>query len=91
MTTTHRKWNDRPIPTVDFKRLSKYLGVHICINGEIVLPINEWSIQLERLRRSHLNALQKVQLIRQVVTAKIHHLRLSDHGVGMVRKLKKFI
>ena len=92
VTATHRKWNESPIPTLDFKRLSKYLGVHIRINGEIALPIEEWSIQLERLRRSHLNALQKIQSIRQAVIAKIlYHLRLSDHGLGMARKLEKLI
>ena len=78
VTKCHRKQNNDPIPTVDFKRLSKYLGVYICIDGEVAQPTQEWNIdgevaqttqecnkQVEKLRKSHLTPLQKVEAIRQ--------------------------
>ena len=34
VTTCHRKCNNKPIPTLDFKRLSKYLGVYVHIDGK---------------------------------------------------------
>lgn len=65
VTKCHRKQNNDPIPTVDFKRLSKYLGVYICIDGEVAQPTQECNKQLEKLRKSHLTPLQKVEAIRQ--------------------------
>ena len=67
LTTCHRKRNKKSIPTLDFKRLSKYLGVYVHIVGEVALSIAEWNGQLERLRKSHVTPIQRVQTIRQTV------------------------
>ena len=92
VTTCHRKCNNKPIPTLDFKRLSKYLRVYVHIDREVALRIAEWNGQLEGLRKSHLTSIQKVQTIRQTVVAKmLYQLRLSDHGLKMTRKLHRSI
>ena len=92
VTDTHRYWNDVPIPTLNFEKFSKYLGVFIKYDGEVALPITEWKTQLERLRKCHLNPLQKVEAIRQVVDAKmLYQIRLSDHDLEMARKLDKLL
>ena len=61
VTKCHRKWNNHPIETIDFNRLSKYLGVYIPKDGEAALTKEEWDKQLERLRKSHLSLLQQDQ------------------------------
>lgn len=61
VTKCHRKWNNHPIQTIDFNRLSKYLGVYIPKDGEAALTKEEWDKQLERLRKSHLSLLQQDQ------------------------------
>ena len=92
LTDTHRCWNEVPMPTLNFEKFSKYLAVFITYDGEVALPITEWKTQLERLRKCHLNPLQKVQVIRQVVSAKmLYQIRLSDHGLQMSRKLHKLL
>ena len=92
VTDTHRYWNEIPMPTLDFENLSKYLGVHIKYNGEVVLPISELKIQLKRLRKSYLNPIQKVQAIIQIVSTKVlYQIRLSDHGQEIVRKLDEIL
>ena len=88
VTTCHRKCNNKPIPTLDFKRLSKYLRVYVHIDREVALRIAEWNGQLEGLRKSHLTSIQKVQT---VVAKMLYQLRLSDHGLKMTRKLHRSI
>ena len=101
MTETHRYWGpsateaDREanrIPSITFKDLVKYLGVEIQPDGSVRLPRKQWETYLQNLRRSHLNPIQKIEAIRQVVVAKIqYHLRLSDHGLEEARKLNRLI
>ena len=91
VTDTHRYWNEVPKPTLNFEKFSKYLRVFIKYDGEVALPISEWKTQLGSLRKSSY-LLQKVQVIRQVVHAKIlYQIRLSDHGLGMAQKLDKLL
>ena len=54
VTDTHRYWNEVPMPTLNFEKFSKYLGVFIKYDGEVALPISEWKTQLDRLRKCHL-------------------------------------
>ena len=42
VTDTHRYWNEVPMPTLNFEKFSKYLGVFIKYDGEVALPITEW-------------------------------------------------
>ena len=46
----------------------------------------------KNLRESHLNPIQKVEAIRQILVAKIQYqLRLSDHGLEEARKLNRMV
>ena len=51
-----------------------------------------WKIYLERIKKSCLTPLQKVRVIKGVISSKIlYQLRLSDHGLEEARKLDRII
>ena len=87
-TPTRNRWGEIPIPSLDFEKLQKYLGMYIHHNGKISLPREDWKIKLERLQTCQLNPIQKVQVIRQSICFFIlFQLRLSDHGLEEAQKL----
>ena len=92
VTRTHRYWGNVEIPSITFNDLPKYLGVCITPTGNVQLPRKKCEDYLQNIAKSYLNPIQKVQVIRQVITAKIqYNLRLSDHGLEEVRKLNKLV
>ena len=92
MTTIHRRWGNEEIPSITFQDLVKYLGVELHPDGSVKLLRQLWEKYLENLRQSHLNPIQKIEAIRQVLIAKIQYqLRLSDHGLKEERKLNRVI
>lgn len=92
ITAKHRKWGDEMIPSITFKDLVKYLGVEIGPDGRVRLPRKTWQTYLQNLEKSHLNPIQKVEAIRQVIVARIQYqIRLSEHGLEEARKLNRMI
>ena len=92
VTRTHRYWGNVEIPSITFDDLLKYLGVCITPTGNVQLPRKKCEDYLQNIAKSHVNPIQKVHVIRQVITAKIqYHLRLSDHGLEEVRKLHRLV
>ena len=92
ITEEHRKWCQQGIASLDIEKLAKYLGVNIRHNGGIILPRKEWEQDLDRLKKSHLTPIQKVQAIRETVCGKIlYQLRLSNHRLEVARKLDRMI
>lgn len=80
------------IPSITFKDLVKYLGVEIGPDGLVRLPRKTWQTYLQNLEKSHLNPIQKVEAIRQVIVARIQYqIRLSEHGLEEARKLNRMI
>ena len=92
VTREHRWWGNLPIPSLDFEKLQKYLGVYIRHDGKIALPRSVWKIKLERIMSCYLTPIQKVQVIRQSISSIIlYQLRLSDHGLEEARKINRLI
>ena len=92
ITTVHRRWGNEEIPRITFQELVKYLGVDLHPDGSVKLPRETWEKYLQNLRQSHLNPIQKIKAIRQVLVAKIQYqLRVSDHGLEEARKLNRVI
>ena len=92
ITRIHGQWGTQNIPSITFQDLVKYLGANIQPDGSVKLPSATWREYLQRLISSHLNPIEKIEAIRHVLTAKIqYHLRLSDHGLEMARKLNREI
>ena len=90
MTTIHRRWGNEEIPSITFQDLVKYLGVELQPDGSVKLPRQLWEKYLENLRQVHLNPIEEIEAIRQVLIAKIQYqLRLSDHGLEEARKLNR--
>ena len=80
VTRTHRYWGNVEIPSITFD------------TGNVQLPRKKCEDYLQNIAKSHLNPIQKVHVIRQVITAKIqYHLRLSDHRLEEVRKLNRLV
>ena len=76
------------IPSITFKDLVKYLGVEIQPDRTVKLPRALWKRYLKNLSIAHLNPIQKVEGIRQVIVAKIQHqLKLSDHRFEETKKI----
>ena len=70
----------------------KYLGVEIQPDGSVKLPRVTWETYLKNLAPAHLNPIQRVDAIRQIMVAKIQYqLRLSDHGLEKARKINRLI
>ena len=75
-----------------FKDLVKYLGVEIQPDVSVKLPRATWETYLKNLAAVHLNPIQKVNALCQVIVAKTQHeLRLSDHGLEEARKINHLI
>ena len=92
ITEKHPKWGREDIPSITFKDLVKYLGVEIQPDGSVKLPRATWETYPKNLAAAHLNPIQKVDAIRQVMVAKIQYqLRLSDHGLEEARKINRLI
>ena len=92
ITATHRWWGQDKIPSITFKDLVKYLGVELSPEGLVRLPRKQWATYFENLRAAHLNPIQKVDAIRQILVAKMQYqLRLSDHGLEEARKLNRLV
>ena len=88
----HREWGDESIPTITFKDLVKYLGIEIQPDGTVRLPRTLWNKYLENLSKAHLNPIQELDAIREVIVAKIkYQLTQSDHGFEEASKLKRLI
>ena len=92
ITTVHQTWGRENIPSITFKDLVKYLGVELRPDGEVKLPRKTWELYLANISAAHLNPIQKVDAIHQVIIAKIQYqLRLSDHGLEEARKINRLI
>ena len=63
----HRCWNDQPIPSMIYETLMKYLGVKFNPIGEIIIPMEEWKIWFENLRKAELKPLQRIKAIRTCI------------------------
>ena len=88
ITVTHRYWKGEPIPSIDFEKLGKNLGLHINHAGKVELPRKTWKVYLERIKKSCLTPLIKLRVIKEVISSKnLYQLRLSDHGLEEARKL----
>ena len=73
ITMDHRKWGDEKIPSITFNDLVKYLGVEIQPDGDVKLSRALCSKYLENPTKAHLNPIQKVEAIRQIIAAKIQY------------------
>ena len=92
ITTVHRRRGNEEIPSITFQELVKYFGVDLQHDGSVKLPRETWEKYLQNLMKSHLNPIQKIEAIRQVLVAKIQYqLRLSDQGLEEARKLNRVI
>ena len=92
ITEIHRYWKGEPIPSITFKELGKYLGLHVNHAGKVELPRRLWEVYLERIKKSCLTVFQKIRVIKEVICSKIlFQLRLSDHGLEEARKLDRVI
>ena len=88
----HPKWGRQDIASMTFKDLVKYLGVEIQPDVSVKLPRATWETYLKNLAAVHLNPIQKVNALCQVIVAKTQHeLRLSDHGLEEARKINHLI
>ena len=92
ITSVHRTWGRENIPPITFKNLVKNLGVELRPDGEVKLPRKTWDSYLTNISAAHLNPIQKVDTICQVIIAKIQYqLRLSDHRLEEARKINRLI
>ena len=73
MTTIDTRWGNKEIPSITFQILVKYLGVELHPDGSVKLPRQLWEKYLENLRQSHVNPIQKIEAIRQVLIAKVQY------------------
>ena len=92
ITSAHRTWGRENIPPIIFKNLVKSLGVELRPDGEVKLQRKTWDSYLTNISAAHLNPIQKVDTICQVIIAKIQYqLRSSDHGLEEARKINRLI
>ena len=88
MTKHQRQWVEETIPPITFQELVRYLAIDFQPDGNVRLPRTLWESYLRNLAKSHLNPIQKVKAIRQVLVAKIQYqLRLSHHGFEEARNI----
>ena len=84
----YRPCKGQPIPSINFEKLGKYLGLHINHASKVELLRKLWKLYLERIKKSCLTVFQKIRVIKEVIGRKIlFHLRLSNHGLEEARKL----
>lgn len=87
ITKHHHKWGDAEIPPITFEDLARHLGVDIQPDGNIRLPRALWKSYLDNLSKAHLNPIQKIKAIRQVLELKIkYQLRLSEYRLEEAKK-----
>ena len=68
------------MPSIISEDLARSLGEDIQPEGNVRLPRALWESFLDNLSKAHLNPIQKVEAIWQILVAKIQYqLRLSDH------------
>ena len=92
ITEIHRHWKGQPIPSINFEKLGKYLGLHINHTGKVELPRKLWKLYLERIKKSCFTVFQKTRAIKEVICSKIlFQLCLSNHGLEEARKLDRII
>lgn len=92
MAKHHQQWGKETIPPITFEELVRYLKVDNQDDGNVKLPRALRESNLCNLVKSHLNPIQKVEAIRQVLVTKIQYqLRLTDHGLEEARKINRLI
>lgn len=68
--------------------MQRFLGIDIQPDGNVRLPRALWESNLDNLSKADLNPIQKVEVIRQILVAKMQYqLRLSDHGLEEAGKI----
>ena len=92
VSAPHRWWKEVPMPSMSFDSLSKYLGVMIDPDGGMILPMEKWTNWIEKLERSPLRPAQKIRGLESVIIPRmIYQLRLSDAGIGKLRKVSRMV
>ena len=92
ITEKDRKWGSEDIPSITFEDLLRHLGVDIRPDGSVKLPRATWENYLKNLAAAHLNPIQKIDAIRQIIVVKVQYqLRLSDHGLEESKKINRLI
>ena len=92
VTDMHQHWKGEPMPMIDFEKLEKYLGPHINHTRKVELPRSLWKVNLNRIKKWCLTPLQKIRVIKEVISSKIlYQIRLSDHGLEEARKFDRII
>ena len=92
VTKGHQHWRGQAMPSINFEKLGKYLGLQTDHTEKVNLPRNLWKLYLERIRSSCLTFFQNIRVIKEVMSSKIlFQLRLSDHGSEEARKLDRII
>ena len=71
VTEKHRKWGSEAIPSITFEDLVRYLRVDIRPDASVKLPRAAWENYPKNLAAAHLNPIQKIDAIRQIIVAKV--------------------
>lgn len=78
-TETHQHWKGHAMPSINFKKLGKYLGLQTDRTEKVELPRSSRKLYLERIKNSCLNVFQQIRVIKEVISSKIlFQLRLLD-------------
>lgn len=78
-TETHQHWKGHAMPSINFKKLGKYLGLQTDRTEKVELPRSSQKLYLERIKNSCLNVFQQIRVIKEVISSKIlFQLRLLD-------------
>ena len=92
VTETHQHWKGRAMPSINFKKLGKHLGLQIDHTEKVELPRSSRKLYLERIKNSCLTVFQQIRVIKEVISSKIlFQLRLLDHRLEEARKLDRII
>lgn len=92
VTKAHQHCIGQAIPSINFEKLGKYLGLQIDQTGKVNLQRNLWKLYLGRIKSSCLTIFQKIRVTKEVIGSKIvFQLRLSGHGLEEARKLDRII
>ena len=80
------------MPSINFKKLGKYLGLQTDRTEKVELPRSSRKLYLERIKNSCLTVFQQIRVIKEVISSKIlFQLRLLDHRLEEARKLDRII
>ena len=63
ITEFHRHWKGQSIPSINFEKLGKYLGLQINHASKAELPRKLWKIYLDRIKISCLTVFQKMRVM----------------------------